>query len=68
MTQNYRFYLMLGQQILQGEDVACVDDQDASAAAERLLETSDPAFDAIEAWRGTIRVCRHERVRQPHRP
>ncbi|MGH7091344.1 MAG: hypothetical protein ACREFQ_20830 [Stellaceae bacterium] len=68
MTQDYRFYFMLGQSILAGEDRSAADDEAASQAAEQALAAADPAFDAIEVWRGTARIARHERAPPQHRP
>lgn len=63
MAQDYRFYFMVGQSILSAEDRSEDDDEAASEAAERALAASDPAFDAIEVWRGAVRIARHERGR-----
>jgi hypothetical protein len=65
--QHYRFYFMVGQRIMNGEDTSCADDDAARAEAERRFEHAEAAFDAIEVWRGTICICRHERVRETRR-
>ncbi len=65
--QHYRFYFMVGQRIMNGVDTSCADDDAARAEAERRLEHAEAAFDAIEVWRRTIRICRHERARDARR-
>lgn len=65
--QAYRFYFMIGERIVQAEDAACADDADAAATAELVLQAADPSFDGIEVWRGTVRVCRHDRASLPQR-
>ena len=55
---HYRFYRLLGNRIVQGEDLELPDDEAAEReAVARLATAGASACEAIEIWQGRRRVA-----------
>lgn len=61
---HFRFYRLVSNRIVLGEDAECASDAAAHAVAERMLRESDPSFcEGIEIWQGSRKVARLDRGR-----
>ncbi len=55
---HYRFYRLLGNRIIHGEDLDLPDDEAAQREAAARLDAAGPgACEAIEIWQGTRRLA-----------
>lgn len=53
---HYRFYWLVGNRILHGEDVDLPDDAAAEREADARLAAEHNGCDSIEVWQGTRRI------------
>ena len=58
---HYRFYVLIGTMIVQGDDRECVNDGVACAEAERRVSSGELCGDAIEVWCGARLVRRFDK-------